>query len=211
MQVQEIQKQDWANWERIYRGNFFNSLSGFKPAILIGTQNAAGIKNLALVSNVVHLGADPALIGYVNRPRAATPHTLANIEEQGEYTMNLIHPGILAAAHQTSAKYPDDQSEFDATGLTPIFRDGCKAPYVAESVVQWQMKLVEIIPITHNNTFFVIGSVERIFLPQHWVETDGFIRLELGETLSTLGLDGYYLPQRVERLPYARPSQSNPS
>ena len=211
MQVQEIQKQDWGNWERIYRGNFFNSLSGFKPAILIGTQSAAGVTNLALVSNVVHLGADPALIGYVNRPRAATPHTLANIEEQGEYTMNLIHPGILAAAHQTSAKYPDGQSEFDATGLTPIFRDGCTAPYVAESVVQWQMKLVEIIPITYNNTFFVIGSVERVFLPQHWVETDGFIRLELGETLSTLGLDGYYLPQRVDRLPYARPSKSNPS
>ena len=208
MQVQEFHKQDWANWDRFYRGNFFNSLSGFKSALLLGTQDSLGTTNLAMISNVVHLGADPALIGYVNSPRAATPHTLANIEQQGEYTMNLIHPAILTAAHQASAKYPDGQSEFDATGLTPIFRDGCLAPFVGESFVQWHMKLVEIIPITHNDTFFVIGSVERVFLPKHWVETDGFISLELGETVSVLGLDAYYVPKRIDRLPYARPPKS---
>jgi flavin reductase (DIM6/NTAB) family NADH-FMN oxidoreductase RutF len=205
MQLRKIQKSDWASWDRFYRGNFFNSLSGFKPGILIGTKNLNDINNLALISNVVHLGADPALIGYVNRPRAATPHSLSNIEQSGVYTMNLIHPGILQAAHQSSAKYAEDQSEFEYTELTPAFRAGCSAPFVAESFVQWHMTCVEIVPITHNNTFFIIGSIEAVYLPNDWVEEDGFIRLEQGETICTLGLDGYYLPQRIERLPYARP------
>ncbi|NCU05821.1 MAG: flavin oxidoreductase, partial [Chitinophagaceae bacterium] len=45
-------------WERFYRGNFINSLSGFKSASLIATVNKEGSSNLAIFSNIVHLGAD---------------------------------------------------------------------------------------------------------------------------------------------------------
>jgi flavin reductase (DIM6/NTAB) family NADH-FMN oxidoreductase RutF len=77
-------------WDRFYRANFINSLSGFKPVSLVSTINAAGISNLAIFSNIVHIGADPALVGFINRPREAAPHTIENIEQTGYYTINHI-------------------------------------------------------------------------------------------------------------------------
>ena len=70
---------DIQSWERFYRGNFINSLSGFKSASLIATVNKAGNSNLGIFSNIVHIGADPALIGFVNRPKEAARHTLRDI------------------------------------------------------------------------------------------------------------------------------------
>ena len=69
------------SWDRFTRANFINTLSGFKSLSLIGTVNGKGISNLAIFSNIVHLGADPALIGFINRPLEAAPHTLQSIQK----------------------------------------------------------------------------------------------------------------------------------
>ena len=51
------------SWERFYRANFINCLSGFKPVSLLGTINQQGQTNLGVFSNIIHIGADPALVG----------------------------------------------------------------------------------------------------------------------------------------------------
>mgnify|MGYP003865229197 CR=1 FL=1 len=104
-------------WSRIYRANFVNSLSGFKPVSLIATVSKTNQPNLAIFSNIVHLGADPALIGFINRPREAAPHTIRNIESTGFYTINHILPSFVDKAHQTSAKYDLGISEFEKVNL----------------------------------------------------------------------------------------------
>lgn len=198
------------SWDRFYRGNFINSLSGFKSASLIGTVNNDGLSNVAIFSNIVHIGADPALIGYINRPKEAAPHTISNIENTGQYTINHIHPAIAAAAHQTSAKYPLEESEFTATGLREIYRAGCLAPFVAESKIQYAMELVEIILIRHNNTFFVIGAVQDVYIQdESLVELDGFINIDHAGTITSLGVDAYYTTDKIARYPYAKPAKTN--
>ncbi|MFO0508089.1 MAG: flavin reductase family protein [bacterium] len=153
-------------WERFYRANFVNSLTGFKSVSLIGTINQSGQTNLAIFSSVVHLGSDPALIGFINRPIKAAPHTLANIQSTGTYTINHVHPSFLESAHQTSAKYPEEISEFDELGLTPEFFDATAAPFVKESKVKYGLTLEEIIPIKVNNTFLVIGKLQSLALEE---------------------------------------------
>ena len=74
--MQQFTPAEWQSWERFYRANFINSLTGFKSSSLIGTINAQGVPNLGMFSSMVHIGSDPALIGYINRPVAAAPHTL---------------------------------------------------------------------------------------------------------------------------------------
>ena len=44
------------------RVNLVNSITGYKSANLIGTQDKQGQTNLALFSSVTHLGSDPAMI-----------------------------------------------------------------------------------------------------------------------------------------------------
>jgi flavin reductase (DIM6/NTAB) family NADH-FMN oxidoreductase RutF len=196
---------DWSKWDRFYRANFLNSLSGFKSVSLIGTISENGIPNLAIFSNIVHLGADPALIGFVNRPLAAAPDTIRNIQQTGYYTINHIHEAIYQQAHQTSAKYPADTDEFLAVGLTAQYRAGIQAPFVKESRVQYCLSLKEIIPIQWNNTFFVIGAVEQVFVDDSFIAADGFIELHKAGSLTSCGLDAYYSAQPLERLAYAKP------
>ena len=194
-------------WDRFYRTNFINSLQGFKPVSLIGTVNKSGQPNLAVFSNIVHLGADPALIGFINRPLEAAPHTIQNIEATGEYTINHIQSSFIEAAHQTSAKYAADQDEFAATGLTPIFKENFKAPFVAESKIQYALQLVEIVPIHHNKTFLVIGTITGVFLEEGLVQTDGFIDVQKAGSVASLGIDGYYATTPIARYEYAKPGK----
>jgi flavin reductase (DIM6/NTAB) family NADH-FMN oxidoreductase RutF len=192
-------------WERFYRGNFINSLSGFKSASLIATVNNEGISNLAIFSNIVHIGADPALIGFVNRPKDAAPHTISNIETTGAYTINLIPANLIEQAHQTSAKY--EESEFIAVGLTEELTEYSKAPFVFESPVKYSMELKEIIPIKFNNTFFVIGAVTGVFIDEQILAADGFLDLKKANIITSLGIDGYYSTEKLARYSYAKPGK----
>lgn len=198
---------DIQEWDRFYRGNFINSLSGYKSASLIATVNKSKTPNLAIFSNIVHIGADPALIGFINRPREAAPHTLANIEDNREYTINHIHPSFTVQAHQTSAKYADGVSEFTATGLTPQWLAGCIAPFVKESKCGYSLRLVEIVPIKHNQTFLVIGAVQLVKFEKQSLESDGFLSLHKIESIASLGIDGYYNPISIARYEYAKPNK----
>jgi flavin reductase (DIM6/NTAB) family NADH-FMN oxidoreductase RutF len=205
--MESYTQADIASWERFYRANFINSLSGFKSASLIGTSDKEGNPNLGIFSSIVHIGSDPALIVYINRPRAAAPHTLANIEATGVYTINHIHPGFTAKAHQTSAKYSKDVSEFDEAGLTPEYIDNFTAPFVSESQVKYALLLQEIIPITLNGTFLVIGKVQAVFLKEGLLQPDGYIELQAAETICCNGLDGYYKTTQLGRYSYAKPGR----
>lgn len=192
------------SWERFYRANFVNSLTGFKSVSLIGTVNQKGQTNLAIFSSIVHLGSDPALIGFINRPLQASPHTIANIQSTGVYTVNHIQPSYLDKAHQTSAKYPEDVSEFDALGLTPEFYDSIKAPFVKESEVKYALTLEQIVPITLNNTFLVIGRVHTVALKRDIVLPDGFLELDKSSSVCSNGIDAYYSTQLIDRYEYAK-------
>lgn len=192
-------------WERFYRANFVNSLTGFKSVSLIGTINQKGQTNLAIFSSVVHLGSDPALIGFINRPVQAAPHTLANIQATGIYTINHVHPSFLELAHQTSAKYPEEVSEFDELGLTPEFIDATAAPFVKESKVKYALTLEEIIHIKLNNTFLVVGKLQHVKLEENILSPDGFLELNKASSLCSNGIDAYYSTHLIDRYEYAKP------
>ena len=204
--MQQFTPAEWQSWERLYRANFINSLTGFKSASLIGTINAQGIPNLGMFSSMVHIGSDPALIGYVNRPVAAAPHTLANIKANGLYTVNHIHPSFLAKAHQTSAKYPDEVNEFKEVGLTEEYIQGIHVPFVKESQIKYLLSLKEIVPILLNDTFLVIGQLEQVLIdPSLQPSTDGFLHLDQAGSICSNGLDAYYKTELMDRYDYAKP------
>jgi flavin reductase (DIM6/NTAB) family NADH-FMN oxidoreductase RutF len=198
-------QSDIESWDRFYRANFINSLTGFKSVSLIGTINSAGKTNLGIFSSLVHIGSHPALVGYINRPIKAAPHTLANIKETGVYTINHIQSHFIEAAHQTSAKYDEGISEFEEVGLTPSFMNNIVAPFVKESHVQYALSLEEIIPIKLNDTFLVIGKIISVHINPAFIAKDGFLELDKAGTVCSNGIDGYYNTQKIDRYTYAKP------
>ena len=202
MNILQITTDELKGMARFYRANLINSISGYKPAMLIGTTNTDGKLNLAIFSSVVHLGADPALIGFIQRPVGVSGDTYRNIIETKQYTINHIHEGIVEKAHYTSAK--TDDSEFELCKLTPEFITGFSAPFVAESKVKMGLEFVEAIPIKHNNTTLVIGELKHLILPENLVAADGNVLLSETNAVCISGLENYHQVQPFATFPYAK-------
>jgi flavin reductase (DIM6/NTAB) family NADH-FMN oxidoreductase RutF len=193
---------------RIPRLTLINSITGFKSGNLIGTQNKAGLTNLALFSSAVHIGSDPALIGVVTRPIVpdgkTSRHTYDNIKNTGFFTLNHVGLDIVDQAHQCSASYPDGVSEFEATGLTPQYLGLTEAPYVLESPIKMGLEYVEEYFIQANQTILIIGKVLELIIPDDCLDEQGNLDLARAGTVALSGLDTYHSTEMVKRLPYAR-------
>ncbi|KTD98085.1 MULTISPECIES: flavin reductase [unclassified Pseudoalteromonas] len=190
--------------EKRTRTHLINSLSGFKSANLIGTQDLLGNTNLSIVSSVIHLGAHPPLVGMIMRPHSVPRHTFENILQTGVYTINQVNKAIYKQAHQTSARYDKDESEFDATGLTPEYLNEFSAPFVEESRLKYSVKFVESKHLEINGTELVIGEIVDVYLDETALQSDGFLDLQAIDTVAVTGLDSYHTANKLTRLPYAK-------
>ena len=200
-----FKKDDIEQFEQRYRTAFVNSLAGFRQAVLIGTKSVDGDTNLAIFNSLIHLGANPALFGLINRPDSVERHTLQNIIDTKEYTLNYVGAVYYKKAHQTSARFAKGISEFDEVGFKEIYHPFCKAPFVEEAIVKIAMKLEDIIPIPLNGTVLIIGSIMQVEMDASMIGPDGFIELSEAEILISQGLDAYFVSKKLGRLPYAKP------
>lgn len=191
-----------------YRRNFINCLSGFKSLCLCGTSSPEGSHNLSLISSVIHVGANPPLMAMLMRPATVQRDTVENIMQTGVFSLNHVHPDMVNQAHQASARYPSEVSEFDETGLTPVVYQGFSAPFVEESLLRIGLKFRERHLITTNATMLIVGEILVVETVGEAVSEDGFIDLELLNSLTVSGLDSYHCTRRIKRLSYAKPDQS---
>lgn len=193
--------------ERIPRLTLVNGLSGFKSASLIGTVSQQGEANLGIFNTVIHIGSDPALLGFLMRPTHVERHTYSNFKEVGFCTINLVPESIFRQAHQTSAKYGRAESEFEAVGLTPLFSEAVRAPYVQECPIRIGLAWEEEHRIQANETRLLIGRVIELFLPEAIYHEDGWLDLDMAGLVTVAGLDTYYRMERLARLGFARPGR----
>lgn len=200
-----ITNENTLNFEKLYRINFVNSLSGFKSANLIGTISKDGKTNLAIFSSVIHVGANPPMMGFLMRPVSVERHTYNNIKGTGYFTINHIDKDIFKQAHQTSARYEKDVSEFDACGFTPEYSEVMKAPYVKESKIKLGCRFLEEHQIKSNDTIFMVGEILEVIIPDDVLTKDGYVDIEKADTIAISGLDSYHSMKRIARLTYAKP------
>lgn len=204
--MKKLTLEDIESWnDDRKRGRFFNCLSGIKSGVLVGTANSQKKSNLAIFTSLFHLGANPALMGIVIRPDISPRHTLLNIKEVGYYTLNLLPYDFHQNGHQTSARYPENISEFGACGFTEEWSE--LVPYVKESQIKWLMKLVKVVDIPENNTHIVIGEVKEIQIPEVLISDDGAVDIAGSDPALVTGLDCYHQVKPGKRYAYAKPDK----
>jgi flavin reductase (DIM6/NTAB) family NADH-FMN oxidoreductase RutF len=202
---------DISQLDRIFRINLINSISGFKSANLIGTRSSDGLTNLAIFSSVIHIGANPPLLGFIMRPPTVPRDTYENIRDTGQFTINHIHSSFIKRAHYTSAKFDKETSEFEACGLTEEYFEAFKAPYVGESQIKIGLDLEEIVPIQTNGTLLIIGRIQHIFLPQEAIRENGIVNLAFVDDVCISGLQTYHEVSEIGSFPYAKAKDINQS
>lgn len=203
--MKHFSRNDIDKLDKIYRINLINSCSGYKSANLIATESAEGATNVAVFSSVTHLGSNPPLLGFILRPATVPRHTYENIVASKKYSINHIYREIIEDAHHTSAKYPQEVSEFDVTNLEVEYKNDAKIPFVKGCNVQVAMEYVEEYHIKANDTILIVGKIIDLFVEDAVLKDDGFINLAEAETATINGLDAYAVPSKNLRLSYQRP------
>jgi flavin reductase (DIM6/NTAB) family NADH-FMN oxidoreductase RutF len=199
-----ISESDWEVRDDRYWANFFNTLSGFRSSVLIGTTDGKGNHNLAIFNSLVHLGANPPLLGFILRPTTIPRGTYENIQSTKYYTLNHISESMIEAAHQTSAKYAPGVSEFDATGLTPEIISKRGVPFVKESPINLLLEFKEEHQVM-NGTRLIVGQVKEVHLDVDLLEVDGSIAMVKESLIATSGLYHYHKVDFIKKKSYAKP------
>ena len=191
--------------DRIYRLNLINSCTGYKSANLIGSVDSDGNNNLAIFSSITHLGSYPPLISFILRPKTETRDTYDNILATKYFTINHVNKNDIRDAHHTSAKYPKHISEFDKTDLEEEFLGDFIAPYVKSSNVKLGCKYLNEYDIKENSTSLIVASIEELYVKNNVLEKDGWLNLDVANTVAINGLDGYVDTQLLKRFEYEKP------
>lgn len=132
--------------------NFNRVLTGVvvpRPIAFVSSESKSGIVNLAPFSFYNAISYDPPMI-VVSAARSAgwkEKDTLANIEETGEFVVNVVVDDIAGAMNATAAEFPTDVDEFEVAGLTQVPSDIVAPPRVAESPVSMECRLDQVVTI----------------------------------------------------------------
>ena len=86
-----------------------------------------------------------------------------NIEATGEFVVNIVSEEFAEQMNLCSADVPPEVDEFELSGLTPVASDLVKPPRVAESKVQMECRLHQIIRVSDQpgGGILVLGEVLR--------------------------------------------------
>ena len=202
-------RTDIDQMDKIFRLNLINSCTGFKSANLLGTKSLNDVSNVAVFSSITHLGSNPPLIGFILRPTTVPRDTYRNIKDTSVFTVNHIYSDIIEDAHHTSAKYPDEVSEFTKTGLEEEFLEDFPAPFVKGAKIRLGCRFLNEYEIKENDTLLLVSAVEHVFIADQDIQQeDGWLKLENANTVAINGLDGYATTRLLDRYAYARPKKA---
>ncbi len=137
-----------------------------RPIAFVSTISADGVLNLAPFSFFTGVSANPPTICFCPVRRASDGQrkdTLRNIQDVGEFVVNIVSEDFAAQMNACSADFPPEVNEFEISGLTPIPSDLVKPPRVKESRVQMECRLLQIVEISDQplGASIVIGRILR--------------------------------------------------
>ena len=144
----------------------FNSIVGPRPIGWISSRDREGRLNLAPYSFFNAFNYKPPIVGFAS---IGYKDTVRNIEQTGEFVWNLATRPLAEAMNQTSAPVPADTDEFALAGLTPAPSRVITVPRVAESPVNFECRVTQMIQLTtvdgaEVETWLTLGEVVAVHI-----------------------------------------------
>jgi flavin reductase (DIM6/NTAB) family NADH-FMN oxidoreductase RutF len=135
-----------------------------RPIAFVSTRAEDGSLNLAPFSYFTACSANPPCVLFScssRGPGAPPKDTLANVRATGEFVVNIVSEEFATQMNITSAECPPSVDEFQLSGLTPIPSERVKPPRVAESHIQMECRVKELVTVSDQpgGGTVVIGEV----------------------------------------------------
>lgn len=135
-----------------------------RPIGFISSVSRDGMRNLAPFSFFNAVCQNPPVVVFSTGLREGVEmrkDTLRNVQETGEFVVNIVSEDFAEAMNATSGDYPYGVDEFEISGLTPISSELVKPPRVAESRVQMECRVQQTVLVSERpgGAWLVIGEV----------------------------------------------------
>ncbi len=139
-----------------------------RPIAWVSTVGRDGVYNVAPFSFFTGMCVKPPVVGFAvgSKRDGGKKDTLANIEFAKEFVINVVTDTLGEAMNQTSGEYPSHIDEFQVAKLNPMKSDLVKPPRVAESPVNMECRLMQILEFADGPCVnaFIIGEVLRVHI-----------------------------------------------
>jgi flavin reductase (DIM6/NTAB) family NADH-FMN oxidoreductase RutF len=134
-----------------------------RPIAWTSTLSREGVRNLAPFSFFTVASRNPPMLCISVGPRVDRPpntkDTLSNIEETGEFVINIVSLPLSNTMHESSKNHPPEADEFEKAGLTPAPCEVVRAPRVGEAGVSMECLLDRVLSLGTDH--LIIGRMVR--------------------------------------------------
>jgi flavin reductase (DIM6/NTAB) family NADH-FMN oxidoreductase RutF len=132
-----------------------------RPIGWASTVNGHGVSNLAPFSFFTVVCVVPPMISLTiaRNPDGSEKHTLRNVRQNGEFCVNVVTQPVWKEMVDSANGFPEGDSEFEQTGLTPLPSVKIRPPRVKEVPIHLECRLHQVIELGPNRHPLVIGEV----------------------------------------------------
>ncbi|SNZ06729.1 NADH-FMN oxidoreductase RutF, flavin reductase (DIM6/NTAB) family [Persephonella hydrogeniphila] len=164
-----------------------------RPIAWISTVSKKGVYNLAPFSYFGGISSEPPLImvSIGSKSPGEKKDTWKNIEETGEFVINMVTKEVLAEMNITALPFEEEVDEFEKAGLTPVPSTVVKPPRVKESPVSVECRRYEIIEIGKMGV--VLGEILNVHVRDDILNEKGYVDTTKLEIVGRLGGANYCL------------------
>ena len=185
----------------------FNAIVAPRPIGWISSMGADGSVNLAPYSFFNAFNYHPPLVGFCS---VTAKDSLRNAQETGEFVWNLATMDLADAMNASSASLPYGTDEIALAGLTRLPSRVVTAPCVAESPVNFECKVSDIVRLhSHRgdavDAWLVIGEVVGVHIAGHLMQDGLFDTFAAGIIMRAGGPSAYAVIRPENRFDMQRP------
>ncbi len=183
--------------EREKRANFKTLLSCVlpRPIAFVSTLSKDGVANLAPFSFFNAVGSSPPAVIFSPATKAdgTDKDTLINLAAVPEFVVNVVSFDIKDAMNDASFPFPPEVSEFKEAGFTPLPSNLIRPPRAAESPVQLECKLHDIVKVGQGplSANICIGEVLCFHVATEMLLEDETVDVTKIDLVARLGGDDY--------------------
>ena len=175
-----------------------------RPIAFVSTMSPDGEVNLAPYSFFNAVSYNHVVFSSSRHVSNKSKDTLRNIEETGQFVVNIVVDPIADAMNATAAEYPEGVDEFEIAGLTHAPSQIVKPPRVAESPVNIECELDQVVQIGYGSHEhgLVIGKILLMHVSDDVI--DGH-RIDQAKLMATGRMAGNMYCRTNDRFEMVRP------
>lgn len=179
-----------------------------RPIAWVSTCSLAGVTNAAPFSYFSGVGSRPPSLLFcpANNQKGEPKDTLRNIQETGEFVVNIVSAASASAMNASAAAIAPEESEFSVCGLTPVQCHKVKPPRIAESPVGFECVTMQILNLGAGpgGANVVIGEVVHMHIDDSVIGDGKLVDPELLNAVGRMG--GLSYCRTTDRFDLPRPA-----